>query len=640
MDFSFFTFVFPIVTVLGLLLFFRYYKRVTDPLVGTAEWITRVVDKPRFSFMMRRHPMTVGDILPLAAIMAVFTFFAFFNLGDTDAPQSFRAFDKTDFTVKIELAQETEISRIMFYTGLHTGHYELDLASYSGDRIPQLPKDDREFAMDQPYSHLFKWRTADLNDDNPPVKYIHLKAAFVPMELGEVAVFDSDGELIPVSHIFCEGAERLFDEQELVPERASYLNSMYFDEIYHGRTALEHLRNIYPYETTHPPLGKEIIAVGIDIFGMSPFGWRFMGALCGVLMLAVLYIFLKNMFGKTYIAICGTLLFGFDFMRFTQTRIATIDTYGVLFILLSYFFMYRYITTNPSAKLRVAAGSLALSGLFFGIGCASKWIVIYAGAGLAAIFFVHLVMQVKYYKANDMAGVNMGSITGRVIKTLICAALFFIVVPVIIYCLSYIPYGTAKGMSVKDGMLWNPEYYKIIWNNQTGMFSYHGKLTEGHPYASRWYQWIVDGRPILYFWDGNVAPGMKSAFAAFGNPVVWWGGLLAMTAMVYRFIKFRDSKALFIVIGYLSQFAPWLLISRAVFIYHYFPSVVFLTMAAAHIFNSMDERKLGSYKLAINTFTASAGVLFLAFYPAISGFPAPHWYFKYFLRWIPGAWPF
>ena len=596
--------------------------------------------KPRFSFMMSRHPMTKSDVLPLLVIMAAFTFIAFFNLGDKEAPQSFQAFDKANTSVVIELEQETEISRIMFYTGLFTGHYKLSVASDGGNWIAQLPQDDHEYAMNQPYSHLFKWRTADINGDNPPVKYIQLVASHFPMELGEVAIFDSDGEMLGASRVSFESAPQLFDEQELVPDRASYLNSMYFDEIYHGRTALEHLRNVYPYETTHPPLGKEIIAVGIELFGMTPFGWRFMGTLFGVLMLAVLYIFLKNMFGKTHIAICGTLLFGFDFMRFTQTRISTIDTYGVLFILLSYFFMYRYITTDPHKKFRVSSGSLALSGLFFGIGCASKWIVIYAGAGLAAIFFVHLVMQVKYYKENDMYGANMEGTTARVIKTLLCAALFFIVIPLIIYYLSYIPYGTARGMSVKDGMLWNPEYYQIVWKNQVSMFTYHGGLKEGHPYASRWYQWIVDGRPILYFWDGNVAPGMKSAFAAFGNPVVWWGGLLAMIAMVYRFIKFRDSKALFIIIAYLSQFVPWLLISRAVFIYHYFPSVVFMIIAIAHIFDSMDERKLPGYKLAINAFTAGAGVVFFAFYPAISGLAAPNWYFKYFLRWIPGAWPF
>lgn len=94
---------------------------------------------------------------------------------------------------------------------------------------------------------------------------------------------------------------------------------------------LEHIRDITPYEISHPPLGKLIIGLGIRMFGMTPFGWRFMGTLFGVGMLPLLYLFLKNLFGKTFVAACGTILFAADFMHLTQTRIATIDTYAVFF---------------------------------------------------------------------------------------------------------------------------------------------------------------------------------------------------------------------------------------------------------------------------------------------------------------------
>ena len=66
-----------------------------------------------------------------------------------------------------------------------------------------------------------------------------------------------------------------------MPEYQSYLNSTYFDEIYHARTACENIEGVYPYEISHPPLGKLIIAIGIELFGMTPFGWRFSGV-CSV----------------------------------------------------------------------------------------------------------------------------------------------------------------------------------------------------------------------------------------------------------------------------------------------------------------------------------------------------------------------
>jgi len=271
---------------------------------------------------------------------------------------------------------------------------------------------------------------------------------------------------------------------------------MYFDEIYYGRTAFEHLRSLPPFEMTHPPLGKVIIAGSICVFGMTPFGWRFIGAVLGVVMLIVMYIFIKNMFGKTAVATCGTLLFGFDFMRFVQTRIATIDTYGVLFILLAFFFMYRLITTEADAPFRKSLVPLALSGLFFGLGCASKWIVVFAGPGLALLYFIRLAQLSKHYKNNSRSGFGM-----YLLKTLLFLVLFFVVIPAVIYCLSYIPIGYAVGMTVGGGMLWDRWFYEIIWENQVVMYLFHRWLNASHLYSSQWWQWILNARPALFMSD-------------------------------------------------------------------------------------------------------------------------------------------
>lgn len=146
-----------------------------------------------------------------------------------------------------------------------------------------------------------------------------------------------------------------------MPASSTYFNSSYFDEIYHARTAYEHLRGVYPYEVSHPPLGKEILALGIALFGMTPFGWRCMGALFGVVMLPLMWDLLRRMFRDDRVALCGTALLAFDFMHLTQTRIATIDSFATLFILLMYLFLYRYFAEG---KLR----HLAACGIAFGRG--------------------------------------------------------------------------------------------------------------------------------------------------------------------------------------------------------------------------------------------------------------------------------
>jgi dolichyl-phosphate-mannose--protein O-mannosyl transferase len=411
------------------------------------------------------------------------------------------------------------------------------------------------------------------------------------------------------------------------------MNGMYFDEVFHARTGYEFLHGIYPFELTHPPLGKEIIAASIYAFGMTPFGWRFSGAFFGVIMLIVLYVFIKNLFGKTSVAICGTLLLGFDFMRFVQTRIATIDTFGVFFILLSYFFMYRYITTDAGAPFRKSLAPLALSGIAFGIGCASKWIVIFAGLGLAAMYIFRLVMLAKQHREEFRFGFK-----SYLIVTLLFSMLFFVVIPVIIYCLSYIPYGHAKGMTVDGGMLWDRRYYELIADNQVYMLDYHLNFDSLHPYSSVFWQWIINARPILYVSSSHT--DVRSSIGAFGNPVVWWGGFVAVVIMAFRTVKYRDGKALFILIGYLSQLLPWIAVRRVVFAYHYFACTLFLVLALAHVFNTVIDRGYGRYRLAVYGYTASAGGLYAMFYPILTGIYTPVWYFSYLLRWLPVMWPF
>ena len=143
-----------------------------------------------------------------------------------------------------------------------------------------------------------------------------------------------------------------------------------------------------PYENTHPTLGKLMISLGIRLFGMNPFGWRFMGALFGVLMLPVLYHLLKQLFGRTRLAFAGTVLFAFDFMHFTQTRIATIDTYAVFFLLLMYDAMVVFLKGDVGRdSWKRLLPPLLACGVFTGLGIAAKWTAAYGALGLAGLFF-------------------------------------------------------------------------------------------------------------------------------------------------------------------------------------------------------------------------------------------------------------
>lgn len=621
--------IFPVVLIGLIVAFFIKYKREMSPRMGTLEWIQNF-DKPKFSLDGKSHPMERKDLLPLLIILAVYAIVAFTNLGSTKDPQSFYTFEGDNDSVVIDLGEQKEISSIMYYSGLYPGDYDLYYSSNGSNWVrlrdanaqPDANGDVNDAAMHQSYADLFKWQYASIGDTSISTRFIRIVARTLPMELGELALYDEHGRLVNVSGV----DSVLLDEQNTIPDSPSWFNSMYFDEIYHGRTAYENIKNIYPYEITHPPLGKIIISLGIRIFGMTPFGYRFMGAFFGVLMLLPLYILLKNMFGKTKVAMCGTLLFAFEFMHFTQTRIATIDTYGVFFTLLSFLFMWRWMTAPYTAKLRTTWLDLFLCGLSFGLGCACKWTVLYAGVGLAALWLLRAIMK---YRA-----VGLGHYGRELLGTIGLSVLFFIVIPVIIYCLSYIPYGLALGYKM-PGMLTDGNYYKLIWDNQVYMLTYHNGVNQTHPYSSRWYQWLFDVRPILYYLQYNGET--KSAFGAFNSPLISWAGLAALISIVFAFWKRRKPQAVLIWVGYLCQFLPWVIITRTTFAYHYFGCILFLTIAISFVFDELIERRSKNDKL-VYAFTGLNTALFVLFYPVLSGVEASLQFCLNVLKWFP-SWP-
>jgi dolichyl-phosphate-mannose--protein O-mannosyl transferase len=104
-------------------------------------------------------------------------------------------------------------------------------------------------------------------------------------------------------------------------------------------------------------------------------------------------------------------------------------------------------------------------------------------------------------------------------------------------------------------------------------------------------------------------PGFKAAFACFNNPVVAWTGLLSVVILAVQTVRRRCGKALFLLVGYLSQLLPWFAIGRITFAYHYFPSTLFLVLAISYAMNDMMERKVGRWQWAVYGMTAFRGPL-------------------------------
>lgn len=561
---------------------------------------------------LKRAVLNAKDRIIILIICVLYAAVAFRGLGNKTSPESFYCFNGDSVT--IVLSEPKIISKVSYFSGINTGNYHFFAAGLDANYI--------EIGYGkQSYNDVLKWNTVDLKGyTNFQIKYIRIQADG-DMHLGEIGIFDTNDNLCEISKTYGKDVSNaLFDEQNLVQAEQNYMNSSYFDEIYHVRTAIEFLENIYPYEISHPPLGKEIISLGILIFGYTPFGWRFMGTLFGILMLPFLYYFLKILFGNTQVAATGTIIFAFDFMHFVQTRIATVDTYAIFFIILMYLFMYLYLT-NGSSKY------LGICGLCFGFGVACKWTCLYAGSGLAVIWILHWI---KTLRSGERTFLHF-------LGNCFYCVIFFIILPASIYYISYIPYGKASGL---DGisMLFSNDYFNMVVDNQNFMFTYHSNVHASHPYSSRWYQWIFNIRPILYFLDYSNDRQNIQSFGAFVNPLLCWSGLLAIIVMIYFAIWRKDRRAAFITIGYFAQLVPWIIITRTTFEYHYFGCTVFLVLAISYIFQTMRVGNI-KWKRYIYLFTGITLLLFVQFYPVLSGITRSAGYSEALLAWLP-TWPF
>ena len=435
---------------------------------------------------------TRREALALAGLTLATAVVSLAYLGDTTAPQNGLTAEGVPLTETVSV--QGQAASVWVYGGITKGG-SLTITGADGTTAAQ---------MELKPGACFQWNVLELD---VPVT----GDCTVMVENGtvfELSFRDEAGEALAVT-----GSGPLTDEQTAVPKVISQLNSMYFDEIYHGRTGYEQAHGLSIYETTHPPLGKVFIQIGIALFGMTGFGWRISGTVFGILMVPVMYGLCRRLTRRPWLAFVGGALMALDFMRFAQSRIATIDVYGTFFILLGALCMVWYCQTVLEKGVRGALLPMALGGVAFGLGCASKWTGIYSGAGLA--------------------------------------------VPRASYVLSYCPY------QVHDPRFGLADW----WNCQTFMYRYHSQLKSTHAFESRWYTWPMMLRPVWYYMGKYLPAGMFASIAGFGSPVVWWGGTAALAALGWRQASGRGSRAgAACLVMFSAQILPWMLVTRSTFL--------------------------------------------------------------------------
>ena len=521
------------------------------------------------------------DYIIIGIIILLYSILSFINLGSFNNPQTFYKLNDNQEVV-FEFAKETDVIRIKTFCGEQRSenylYYSYDNKEYNflGTITPK-----GEFA----------W-----NDDRYPTKAKYIKlVAKNKSSIGEISFYDNYKKQIKIKSVSTnnKNIKELTDEQNLIPEQISYLNSSYFDEIYFARTAYNYLNNEETYEWTHPPLGKMIQAIPVILFNkMAPFYYRLMGNIAGIIMIFIMYLLGIELFKKRKWAIVSSLLMFFETSHFVQTRMGTVDSFLILFIMLAIYFMIRHITKKETKY------NLFLSGLFFGLSMCVKWTGALGGLALAIIYFYDFIKNKRNIK-----------------KTLSYGTIYFVIIPLIIYTSIYFIYPKNR-VAYTDS-------YKAIIDQTEMMYNYHSKLTDDHFFSSDWYTWPISYKPVWYY-EQEYSYVTKGTITAIGNIVIWWLGIIAVLYLPYRIIKKKELESIILLITVLSLWLPYIFIGRVMFLYHYFPVVPFITLAVVKLLKDIEEKTKKTFIVPIYL-TIVIG-FFIIYYPVISGIPVSKHY--------------
>ncbi len=596
------------------------------------------------------------DLFNLGVIALCYTLLIFFRLGSWSTPQNGLELDWSFPGIEVVLADETQISNIVVYDAENTGQLQVEkLADGQWSILTSIDCKDYYVLKQIPAA-------------TAPVRRLRIKPLGTAGQIKEIAFMDQAHRIIPIKSVITLGDDfeepasehPLFDEQAKMSVKPSYLNSTYFDEIYHGRTAYEFVTGSKIYENTHPPLGKDLLSIGILLFGMNPFGMRFMHAIAGILLIITLFFLGRQVLGTRFGAYCVMLLGFLDFMPFVQSRYSTVDTTSVLFISLMFLFTFKFIREQEEGR-EITQSLPSLAGIMacFGLAVAVKWTAAYGFAGVVASIGMvklnqylinrkerlRLIDRLKSHKNNSAARIEL---QGKLDKlndsfwkekfwpVLLAGCLAFLLTSPFIYYLSYLPYLNSVGIEEA----FSGSAVHAVLENQKGMYDYHSKLVATHPFASSWWSWPFNFKPLWIYSNSYSGPGMKGSIVSMGNPLIWFCGVMAFILLLYQLLAMKRFSIMHVVfIGFFSLYLPWVLVSRITYIYHFYPPLpLFLVMIAFALEPFWQQGKDG--RRVIYAFFSLALVLFIIFYPVLSGTEISQTYVERYLKWFPKDWTF
>ena len=380
-----------------------------------------------------------------------------------------------------------------------------------------------------------------------------------------------------------------------------------FDEVYYVDGARDFLTSGVELDKgaaefiVHPPIGKWAIALGIQVFGDSPFGWRFSGAVVGLLSIALIFLITRKLFHSYFLSITGAALMALDGLHLVMSRTALLDIFLSFFILLAFYL--------------VIMDRLWLAGIVMGLALATKWSALYVIAALG----IYLLIRNR---------------------KILLTPIQFGLVPLFVYLISWTGWflsdnGWSRNYSINPITSWL-HYHREMLNFHTG-------LTTEHSYEASAWNWLILGRPTSFFYATPKSCGSDSCsqeVLAMGTPLLWWVGLVSLFIGIGYFIYRRERSAGLILMFFCASYLPWLAFPERTTFYFY--SIAFqpfmILMIIYAISKALENPELRSVrKKYVIAGTSLIALCFAYFFPLFVGGVMTYqdWYSRmWFTSWI------
>ena len=444
-----------------------------------------------------------------------------------------------------------------------------------------------------------------------------------------------------------------------------------FDEKYYAIQAQEMLRNGGVEDNqafgvvVHPPLGKQLIAIGEWLIGNTPAGWRLASAIAGIVSVLLIIRVVRRMTRSTLLGgIAGVLLIC-DGVSHVQSRSALLDIFQAVFVLAAFACL---IADRDQVRDRLAAavadGSIATSksgialgarwwrfgaGALLGLTTAVKWSGAY---WIIAFWALVLIWDVL---ARREAGIRR-PVRAVLRRDLLPNIWSLTVVPLITYIASWWAWFASEtvwprhtlvavaanrsdwksGTLYDLAALWRNELWQWTWK----MLDFHSHLltptdpSKRHPWESKPWTWPIGTRPVLYYSPANgtscgdgPTDCVRRIFLI-GTPALWWISLFVLAWALWKAIGRLDWRYAAVLVAYGAGYLPWFTnLDRQMYFFYATPLAPFLVIGITLVLGDI----LGPAKVGVERRLTSVAVVaiyvglvvanFIWLWPVLTGEP-------------------